>query len=89
MRLTSLESFLEIYRLPGLPQGRPAPYAQWEYLDLEDVAVSLPETGPGIVLRPASDWEDLRVVFSLTGTDGSAWAVSRPLRDFLPLPPAG
>ena len=36
MRLTSLESFLEIYRLPGLPQGRPAPYAQWEYLDLED-----------------------------------------------------
>ena len=89
MRFSSLEHVLEIYRLPGLREGNPPPYDRWEFLDLEDVLTPLPEAGPGIELRPASDWEDLQVVFSLTGTDGSAWAVSRPLRDFLPLPPAG
>ena len=40
--------------------------------------VPLRENLPEILFRPASDWNNLWVIFSITDTDGSRWAVSLP-----------
>ena len=73
-----LSDYLEIYHIPDLEQGIPSHYEQWGYMGMVDDTTSLKKDAPSLVFRPASDWENLYVVFSITDKDGCQWAVSMP-----------
>ncbi|MCR4875998.1 MAG: hypothetical protein K5922_02365 [Clostridiales bacterium] len=73
-----LSDGLEVYRIPGLTEGKPPHWEDWEYVSMVTDGVPLRENLPEILFRLASDWKNLWVIFSITDTDGSRWAVSLP-----------
>ena len=75
----SFSDYLEVYRIPGLREGRCPHLREWEYQGMIDDTAALIPGEPAVVFRPVSDWPDMYAVFSLTYADGSREAFARKL----------
>ena len=75
----SFSDYLEVYRIPGLREGRCPHLREWEYQGMIDDTAALIPGEPAVAFRHVSDWPDMYAVFSLTYADGSREAFARKL----------